>query len=73
MKGEVTRKLVTVQEFPRKTLVFLQEYHAHDPFVGFGFSSNAWASVSCFLSSLPILPQPSRQGLAPTCHLSTLN
>jgi hypothetical protein len=40
MKGEVVRKFVTPEEFPRKTLVLLQEYHAHDPFVGFGFSSN---------------------------------
>ncbi len=28
MKGEVTRKLVTAEEFPRKTVVLLQEYHA---------------------------------------------
>jgi hypothetical protein len=26
-----------------------------------------------FLSSLTLLPQPPRQCLAPTCHLSTLN
>jgi hypothetical protein len=31
------------------------------------------ANVFCFLSSLPHSPQPLRQCLAPTCHLSTLN
>jgi hypothetical protein len=30
-------------------------------------------TVFCFLSSLPLLPQPPRQCLGPTCHLSTLN
>ncbi len=31
------------------------------------------ARVFGFLSSLALLPQPARQCLGPTCHLSTLN
>jgi hypothetical protein len=31
------------------------------------------ANVFCFLSSLPLLPQPPWQCLAPTCHLSTFD
>jgi hypothetical protein len=31
------------------------------------------ANVFCFLSSLPLFPQPPRQCLDPTCHLSALN
>ncbi len=30
-------------------------------------------NVFCFLSSSPLLPQPTRQCLAPACHLSTIS